>query len=146
MKKIFAILLAVALLFSFAACGTTKSSAETSVPTTEAAGATEGNAKPAISGDNAFVGSWFYSYTNNKGTVVAKRFEVREDCTATIVTTQTHSDGTVEEKTVDYTWELNENGQVVIRSEKHTAVFNFNQEAQTLTNRNATAEKFTRAD
>ena len=144
MKKIFTIFLAVTLLFSLTACGTTQNTANTSVPTTEAAGTTEGNEKPAVSGDNAFVGRWFYSYTNNEGTVVAKSFEVREDFTATIVTTQTHSDGTVEEKTVDYTWELNENGQVVTRSEKHTAVYNFNQEADTLTNRNATAEKFTR--
>lgn len=142
MKKIFAILLVVTLLVSLAACGATKSG---SVSNTDEAGVTQ-EKKPVISSKYPFVGSWFYSYTNDKGTVVAKAFEVRENCTATMVTTQTHADGTMEEKTVDYTWELNENGQVVIRSEKHTAVFNFNQEAQTLTNRNATAEKFTRAD
>lgn len=133
MKKIFAVVLAVLMLMSFAACGDTEKPAGPSSSDT--------GIKPE---GPAFVGKWEYSYTNNQDTVVAKAFEVRADYTATIVTTKTHADGTVEENTVDYTWELNEDGQVVTRSEKHVAVYNFNAEKDTLTNRNATAEKFTR--
>lgn len=132
MKKILTFVLPIMLLLSLAACG--------GAP----AGLSGNNGNSATPAGPAYVGSWEYSYTDNKDTVVAKDFEVRADNTATIVTSKTYADGTVELKTVDYTWELNENGQVVIRSEKHTAVFNFSEENDTLTNRNATAEKFTR--
>ena len=133
MKKILAILLASVLLLSLAACGGAS------------AGSTGEPAGPGVASGPAFVGKWAYSYTNQDDAVIAKAFEVRGDNTATMVTTTTHADGTVEEKTVDYTWELNENGQLVTRSEKHTAVYNYSEANDTLTNRNATAEKFTRA-
>lgn len=148
MKQIFTILLAAVLLLSLAACGVDQESAVPAEPNAPAESNTpaepDAPANSAVTDGPAFIGSWAYSYTNDKNTVVSKSFEVRADNTATIMTTEAYADGSVEEKTVDYTWELNENGQVVIRSEKHTAVFNFSQENDTLTNRNATAEKFVR--
>ena len=145
MKQVFVFLLTAVLLFSLAACGADKEPAASAKPNAPVESHTPAEPNdPAVTNGPAFVGSWAYSYTNNKNTVVSKAFEVRADNTATIVTLETYADGSVEEKAINYTWELNENGQIVIRSEKHTAVFTFSEENDTLTNRNATAEKFIR--
>ena len=77
MKQIFTILLAAVLLLSLAACGVDQESAVPAEPNAPAESNTpaepDAPANSAVTDGPAFIGSWAYSYTNDKNTVVSKR-------------------------------------------------------------------------